>query len=40
MGKRGFFMKTALVLGGTQFVGKRLVELMIQEGMKVLLAKV
>jgi nucleoside-diphosphate-sugar epimerase len=31
-------MKTALVLGGTQFVGKRLVELMIQEGMEVTIA--
>ncbi|WP_163098972.1 NAD-dependent epimerase/dehydratase family protein [Peribacillus alkalitolerans] len=31
-------MKTALVLGGTQFVGKRLVELMIKEGMKVTIA--
>ncbi|WP_157950933.1 NAD-dependent epimerase/dehydratase family protein [Peribacillus acanthi] len=31
-------MKSALVLGGTQFVGKRLVELMIHEGMNVTIA--
>ena len=31
-------MKSALILGGTQFVGKRLVQLLIDEGVDVTIA--
>jgi uncharacterized protein YbjT (DUF2867 family) len=31
-------MKSALILGGTQFVGKRLVQLLIDEGVEVTVA--
>ncbi|MFD1736479.1 NAD-dependent epimerase/dehydratase family protein [Bacillus salitolerans] len=31
-------MKTALILGGTQFVGKRLVQLLIDKGVRVTIA--
>jgi nucleoside-diphosphate-sugar epimerase len=36
--KGGEFMKSALILGGTQFVGKRLVQLLIDEGVEVTIA--
>jgi len=31
-------MKSALILGGTQFVGKRLVQLLLAEGIEVTIA--